>query len=71
MLLLISLSLLVSPNINQHPRIDLLLVHHLLLGMYLYLLPQYCGITILIDVCSNVSNPQEKKDGGDVKQGEI
>ena len=29
------------------------------------LLPQYCGITILIDVCSNQSNPEEEKDNDD------
>ena len=39
--------------------------------MCLYLLPQYCGTTILIDVCSNVSNPEEKKDAGDIKQREV
>ena len=39
--------------------------------MLFSLLSQYCGITILIDVCSNKSNREEKKDGGDVKQGEM
>ena len=29
------------------------------------LLPQYCGITILIDVCSNQSNPPEEKKAND------
>ena len=37
----------------------------------MFLLPQYCGITVLIDVCSNMTHPEEKKDPGDIKQGEL
>ena len=35
------------------------------------MLPQYCGITILIDVRSNNSNREEKKESGDAKQVEM
>ena len=39
--------------------------------MCLFLLPQYCGITILIDVRSNASNREEKKDDGDMKHAPV